>query len=140
VLERLDSHQSRISLAWVLGTSPFPRIHDPARAIGLARRALEKRPAHSTDLTTLGIAYYAAGDWKSAVETLTRADEITIVRDPSGWLFLSMALCRAGEMKRAQKVYQKAVEWIEVNNRKDVEFSRFQREAARIVIGPRPPD
>jgi hypothetical protein len=49
--------------------------------------------------------------------------------DPSEWFFLSMALCRAGEIEKAKKFYQKAIDWIETNDRKDVEFSRFRREA-----------
>jgi serine/threonine protein kinase/Flp pilus assembly protein TadD len=133
LLEGLADLQSRNDLAWVLSTSAFAKIRNPKRAIGLARQCLEQRPANGVFWTTLGAAYYGVGDWKAAVDALSRADNLKVKGEPFSWFFLAMALCRDGEKERAQTFYQRAVDWIETKDRHDVEFGRFRVEAAGVL-------
>lgn len=62
-------------LAWAYATSSDPAIHDAAKALELARRAVDLGkdnpvPAH---LDTLAEAFYANGDYDSAVKTELQA-------------------------------------------------------------------
>jgi tetratricopeptide (TPR) repeat protein len=65
------------NLAWFLSASKEITIHNPAKAVSLARRACEltnyKEP-HTLD--TLAVAYAAAGDFSKAIETAEKALEL----------------------------------------------------------------
>ena len=69
-----DNLELVTSLAWVLGTNPDHTIRDGARAIDLAKRAVElsegKRPEC---LDVLAAAYAECGRFEEAVETAERA-------------------------------------------------------------------
>src|SRR5262249_13077044 len=59
-------------LAWKRATGSA-RIRDPARAVELARRAVELAPGRATCLNTLGVAFYCAGRPAEAVPVLERS-------------------------------------------------------------------
>jgi tetratricopeptide (TPR) repeat protein len=65
------------NLAWFLSASKEITIHNPAKAVSLARRACEltnyKEPRL---LDTLAVAYAAAGDFSKAIETAEKALEL----------------------------------------------------------------
>ena len=60
-------------VAWELATHPELKICDPGQAVNLAKRAVELDPKESVYWTTLGAAYYRAGDWKEAVAALEKS-------------------------------------------------------------------
>jgi tetratricopeptide (TPR) repeat protein len=91
------------TLAELYNSSPAgDRFHKPARALELARRAVELRPEDQWDLTMLGEAQYRTGDWKGCIETLMKA----MAKNPEGgyghWLFLAMACWQLGDKEQAR--------------------------------------
>ncbi|MCR9279204.1 MAG: TonB family protein [Pseudomonadaceae bacterium] len=55
-----------LKLAWILATHEDAAIHDPDRALALARRASKIHNDEITTLETLAAAYAATGDFKKA--------------------------------------------------------------------------
>lgn len=63
-------------LAWKLLTSTNPDHRDPARAVALARKAVEVAPKNGIYWATLGAAHYRAGNWAEALRSLEQAREL----------------------------------------------------------------
>jgi tetratricopeptide (TPR) repeat protein len=61
------------NVAWLLATSPDPKVRAPARAVQLARRAQEVAGTSATSLDTLAAAYAAAGRFAEAERTQREA-------------------------------------------------------------------
>ena len=93
---------------WILATCPYPELRDPARAVELARKELEKNPKRGSAWTSLGAAYFHAGDWKAAVEALEKAE----AHGDSGnnFFFLAMAHWQLGVRDQAHRWYRRGVE------------------------------
>jgi eukaryotic-like serine/threonine-protein kinase len=122
------------NLAWWLATFQEPRLRDPARAVELARKAVELAPQDGRFWITLGAAHYRAGDWKAAIEALTRSMELAPGRNESfNTFFLAMAHWQLGDKPQARSWYDKAVPWMEKNQPKDDELIRFRAEAAALL-------
>jgi tetratricopeptide (TPR) repeat protein len=102
-----------IGLAWLLATCPDAKYRDPARAIQLARKAIELAPQGGPCgySTTLGVAYYRHGDDREAIAALSQS------RSPGAveWLFLAMAHHNLGAHEEARKWYAKAIAWLKQN-------------------------
>ena len=62
------------NLAWLLITAQDESLHDPARALELAQRAVELKPGGYI-LDTLAVAYWANGMVEEAVATENKALE-----------------------------------------------------------------
>jgi tetratricopeptide (TPR) repeat protein len=88
-------------------------IRQPGKPIDVYRRALRQAeavcrlfPQEGFFLTTLGVAQYRVGQWKEALETLTRADRINRVQSrgslPADLAFLAMAQHQLGQKEQAQ--------------------------------------
>jgi tetratricopeptide (TPR) repeat protein len=73
-----DSPRILNGYAWELASSPDARLRDGAKAIEVARRAIESgaKEADPNHLDTLAAAYAEAGDFASAVREQRRAVEI----------------------------------------------------------------
>jgi tetratricopeptide (TPR) repeat protein/serine/threonine protein kinase len=121
-------------LAWLLATCPDAKYRDPARAIQLARKAIELMPGRGPFgySTTLGVAYYRFGDDKAAITALSQS------RSPGAveWLFLAMAHENLGAHEEGRKWYGYAVAWLEqsgkaleTNPLRAAELRRFRDEA-----------
>ena len=82
---------------------------------------------------TLGVAQYRRGDWKAAIEALTKSTELSKGGDGIDWFFLAMAHWRLGDKPAARSWYDKAVQWTNKNRPKDEELSRFRAEAAALL-------
>jgi tetratricopeptide (TPR) repeat protein len=128
------------NLAWLYATCPETELRDPAKAVALAKKAVELKPAEGTGWNTLGAAQYRAGEWQAAVESLTRSLELRSGGDAFDWYFLTMAHCRLGNMDDARKWHPQAVEWVERNgpllasNRQVAdELRRFRAEAEEVL-------
>jgi tetratricopeptide (TPR) repeat protein len=121
------------NLAWQLATCPDKALWDADRAVELAKEALRLTPEESTCLNTLGVAYYRAGDWHKARETLNRSKDLRSGGDSFDWFFLAMAHWQLGEKDEARTWYDKAVEWMDENKPDDEELIRFRAEAAELL-------
>jgi serine/threonine protein kinase/Tfp pilus assembly protein PilF len=119
--------------AWILATSRCSRIHDPARAVKIARLAVEEAPQQGDFWNTLGVAYYRAGAWNSAVEALGESMKLRKGGDGEDWFFLAMAHWQLGERVQARAWYVRAVEWMARNRLRDGKLKQFRAEAAALL-------
>jgi WD40 repeat protein/serine/threonine protein kinase len=127
--------------AWPLAAHPDPIRRDPARAVTLAKKAIGLCPQEPQLWNTLGVAQYRTGDWRAAIEALTRSMKLQYGNLESfDTFFLAMAHWRLGEMDKAREYYDRAVRWMEQN--KDhlgdnadwaEELRRFRAEAEELL-------
>jgi serine/threonine protein kinase/Tfp pilus assembly protein PilF len=131
-------------LARSLAQCDDPRLHDPARAVQLARTATNLAAKLNRDRgrfgnelgkfwSTLGVARYRAGDKKGALEALDRSMQLQKGGDSADWFFAAMAHWQLSDKNQARKWYDRAVRWMEKNRPKDKELRRFRREAAALL-------
>ena len=120
-------------LAWRLANDPELGKRDPMRAVLLATRAVELAPTIGNNWNTLGAAHCRAGDWKRAIEALTKSMELGSGGDGNDWFFLAMAYSQLRDMPPARSWYNKAVGWMEKNQPKDEELIRLRAEAAALL-------
>jgi hypothetical protein len=119
--------------AWGLANAP-ESSRNPERALTLARRSVELVPNQANYLNTLGVAQYRAGRYAEAVATLER--NLTAPGGKSAGydlFFQAMAHWRLGNKPQALTCFDKAVEWMEQNQRADDELIRFRAEAAALL-------
>jgi tetratricopeptide (TPR) repeat protein len=125
----IDKAMPYDGLAWLLATCPDARFRDPARAVVLARKAIELISPESIRRfnTTLGLAYYRVGDPRSAIAALGQS------RFPDGvdWLLLALCHQKVGAATEARKWYDRAVFWLEKNS-KVLEQEPGRAEAAQL--------
>jgi hypothetical protein len=112
VLETAPDQPDMVTeLAWVL-VEGEKKFRDPARALPLARRAVELAPDEPVCRNTLGVVYYRLGRWDDAVETLRAAGRAN--RDgPTAFdlFFLAMTYHQTGQADKARECYEQAVRW-----------------------------
>ncbi len=88
---------ARMILAWHLATRPEARIRDGARAVELARRAVEMTGrSEPVALDALAAAYAETGDFRRAVETAEEAAKLAAAKDPD----------RAREIRERVRLYR----------------------------------
>jgi len=105
-----------------------------ARAVELARRAIEQEPESPIIQNTLGVARYRAGDSLGAIEALTKAEELAPDQNFSfNGFFLAMAHWQLGYKAEARAWYDKADAWMERNAPQNEELIRFRAEAAALL-------
>jgi tetratricopeptide (TPR) repeat protein/serine/threonine protein kinase len=132
---RLDPQDASITgvLAMLLVTCPDPKLHDPPRALELARKALELEPGNGSHSRTLGVALYRSGNWQEALAALKSASE----RDPDNTgfdsFFVAMAHQRLGDALAARAAYDRACEQIERKGAEDRDARRAHEEAAGLL-------
>ncbi len=92
-------------LAWAYLTAP-EHLREPSRAVTLAERAMRLDPHHPTIRNTLGLAYYRAGRYRDAADTLrgnlTGQDEQYLALD---LYVLAMSHHQLGEAALARAYY-----------------------------------
>jgi tetratricopeptide (TPR) repeat protein len=120
-------------LAWALATDPVPARRDPRRAVSVAREAVEMSPQEGDYHNTLGVALYRAERWKEAVATLEKSMELRKGGDSNDWFFLAMAHWKLGKKEKAREWYDRAVQWMDKNQRKNEQVRRFRAEAADLL-------
>ena len=121
------------SLVW----QPPKRPDDPARAVILARRAVEWEPERAPFWTTLGLAQYRAGDLAAAKASLEKSMSLEDDHDPLNWLVLAMVHEHEGQLEVAQTRFDQARDWFEKNAGKvpqDREIDRIRAEAETVVM------
>jgi serine/threonine protein kinase/WD40 repeat protein len=98
-------------LAWLYLTAPGA-LRDVKAALPLAERAARLEPANALHRNTLGVAYYRAGRFREAADTL-RAN-LAAQKNwglPFDLYFLAMSYHRLGEAGRARDFFAWAVRW-----------------------------
>lgn len=127
-----DSSQNII--AWRIVRQPQP---DPAAvklAIDLAERVVANKPDQGYIVNTLGVAYYRAGDWRNALETLMRADDLMGGSFfGSNALFIAMTQWQLGNRETAIQWYTAALLWTDRYSPSDEEVLGFRTEAATLL-------
>ncbi|HKI37161.1 MAG TPA: protein kinase [Gemmataceae bacterium] len=99
--------------AWRLVTGP-EGARDPARALGLIQKALEREPDNPLLLNTLGVAEYRNRQYAAAVVTLDKSLAASKGRsDGFDLYFLAMCHARLGDPARAKDCFDRAVKWTE---------------------------
>jgi tetratricopeptide (TPR) repeat protein len=127
--------------AWRLVTSPEGQ-RDPARALVLIQKALERQPDNAHFLNTLGVAQYRSGQYAAAVFSLEKSLAAGKGRsDGFDLFFLAMCHAKLGDAARAKECFDRAVKWRET--RKDLspqcaeELKAFRSEAEAELRAPR---
>jgi eukaryotic-like serine/threonine-protein kinase len=122
------------NLAWLLATCPDATVQDPARAVELARHAVQLEPKSGMYWNTLGTALHRAGDWSGAIGALRKSNEL----DASTVLgfnayFLAMAHHRRGESVPARIWFDISGRWHHRVAPTDQELTRFRAEAEGLL-------
>jgi tetratricopeptide (TPR) repeat protein len=140
VLKLAPSNAAAVNeLAWLLATCPEPKLRDPARAVELAKKAVQLAPKDGNCRNTLGVAHYRAGDWKAALAALDQSMDLRQGGDAVDWLFLAMAYRQLDNREEARKWFDRAVQSLEKNSTlaKDPahaeELRRFRSEAEDVL-------
>ncbi len=135
-----DSPHLDNNFAWFLANCPDARYSDPQRAVDLAGRAVAAVPEEGTFWNTLGVSYYRAGRWQSAIEALERSSRI-FGEAGVGFnaVFLAMAHWQLGHRDEANLQYDAVVRWVRENDVADEELRRFCQEAAQLLGRPEIP-
>jgi tetratricopeptide (TPR) repeat protein len=121
------------SLAWMLATCPEAKLRDPARAVALAKRAVQLNPIDTHSWNTLGVALYRAGDWQGALAALERSTVLGNGGNSFDWFFLAMCHEKLGAKEKARVWYGRATGWMEKNQANHEELRRFRAEAAELL-------
>jgi WD40 repeat protein len=104
--------------AWRLVTGP-EKERDPAKALPLARKAVELAPDQWSYVNTLGVVYYRLGPYEPAIAMLQRSLHEGKDRAAAYDLFF-LAMCHAcrGETAEAKDCYDRAMKWMQENQNK----------------------
>jgi tetratricopeptide (TPR) repeat protein len=120
-------------LAWLLANAPDQAVRDPAHAIVLGGKAAEVNPNCATYWNTLGVAHYRAGDFSSAIATLSRAMDLTEGGTAFDHVFLAMAHAQLGDQEQAEHWLDRARLWMEQCNQDHSELTCLCDEACYVL-------
>ncbi len=132
-----DNVQALNALARFLVTAEDPQLHDPQKAVELARKAAAANPTSQAFADTLSIAAYRAGDWKTALEA---RDTCCGARGENSYdaLWLAMIHFQLKNETDARQWYDKAVRQIEQEpslERMKPSIEALRREAEEMLKG-----
>jgi superkiller protein 3 len=137
LLRALGRHADSLrafEVAWLLATSPEPRLRDPARAVEMAKEAVRISPQTRDYWNTLGIALSKVEAWQEALDALEKSMDLSAGGDAYDWFFVAMAHRRLGHGDEANRWYEKALAWMGANKADDEDLRRF-RDEARAALG-----
>jgi eukaryotic-like serine/threonine-protein kinase len=123
-----DSHPAN-HLAWFLANCPDRDIADAREAVALAHGLVEREPQMGVFWNTLGVAYYRAGDWRAAIESLKKSMALRSGGDGYDWFFMAMAHWQLGEKQLARQWYERGVKSMEKMRPEQYELPEFKAEA-----------
>jgi tetratricopeptide (TPR) repeat protein len=114
------------------------------KAVLHSEEACQLEPTNGNYLNTLGVAYYRAGNYEKALETLLRSDPINKAQFegsiPEDLAFLAMTHQRLGHAKEAQAELQRLRERMKDPRwAQDAEAQGFLREAEALLAKPSAP-
>jgi serine/threonine protein kinase/tetratricopeptide (TPR) repeat protein/WD40 repeat protein len=119
--------------AWHLATGPEKK-RDPARALVLIQKAIEREPDNDVFLNTLGVVQYRNGQFAAAILSLEKSLTAGKGRsDGFDLFFLAMCHARLDEPAQAKDCFNRAVKWREAQKelppRWAEELKTFRAEA-----------
>jgi tetratricopeptide (TPR) repeat protein len=127
--------------AWRLVTGPGEE-RNPARALGLIQKAIEREPDNARFLKTLGVVQYRSGQYAAAIVTLEKS--LTARnggREGIDLFFLAMCHARLGDAAKAKDCFARAVKWIDaqkdLQEQSVAELKAFRAEAEAELRGKR---
>ncbi len=126
-----NSAEAQNTLAWFLVTTADVNLRDPAQALALSKKAVGLAPKDPALWNTLGVAYYRNGEWRDAITSLKKSEELMPVGRSENWIFLAMSYWQRDEPDKAREMYDKVAEWMK-KNRVSVELKRFREEADKL--------
>jgi tetratricopeptide (TPR) repeat protein len=129
-----------LQLSRSLSMCPLARLRDPARAVALAKKALEQDPGSGGGWSTLALAHYRAGDWKAALAALGRSKG-SVKDDPGIWanvFLLAMTHWQLGDKPKARQWYEKGDQWMRKYHSQHGDLWQLRAEAARLLGLPEP--
>jgi tetratricopeptide (TPR) repeat protein len=131
---RPDRAMFNNDLAWFLVASRDPPPHDPAEAVGFARKASEIEPTGPHIWNTLGVAHYRAREYRAAIAALKKSEELGHGREFGfNAFFLALSHWRLGERDEARRWFGNAVRWMGEKKPNDEELRRFRAEAEALI-------
>jgi len=123
-----DEAQMQNALAWNLVALQPPQLHQPQRAVELAKRATELSPEAGEIWNTLGLAYYRAAQYPLALDAIERSRGLAS-SDEYDLVFLAMIHQRLGHVDKAHDYLQQAEQQNSLRAIKSDELERFIAEA-----------
>jgi tetratricopeptide (TPR) repeat protein len=121
------------NLAWLRATCPNVTYRDPREALSHAKTLIKLAPGDGGAWNTLGVAQYCNGEWKAAIEALTKSIRLHKGGESLDFFFLAMAYWQLGDKEKARTRYDQAVAWMDKNKPQDKELSRLRAEAAALL-------
>jgi tetratricopeptide (TPR) repeat protein len=123
-------------LVWLEVNQPGPPSPDPTSAIALARHVVELDPDRAAYWNTLGVAYFRAGEFRSAIEALERSTALGGGGTAFDEVFLAMAHAHLGDPERARQRLAHALSLRDRDHPGHPELTRFCDEALAILAAP----
>jgi serine/threonine protein kinase len=121
-----------------LSMCPLPQLRDPARAVKLAKKAVEQDPGNAEGRFTLALAQYRAGAWNQAAAALGRPPESINQGSVASAFLVAMTNWQLGEKAKARQWYDKGDRWMRTYNSGNGEHWELRAEAARRLGLPVP--
>jgi tetratricopeptide (TPR) repeat protein len=128
-----DDPETQNALARMLAQGPDHRLRVPAQAVEWAKKAVKREPKFGPYWSSLGLAFCRAGDWRSCVESISKAIELRNGGEAVDWLIFAMAHWREGDKDQARRWYDKGVKWMDENDPKNCDLGRLRDEAAGLL-------
>jgi tetratricopeptide (TPR) repeat protein len=128
--ERVDSLEQ---MALLLANCPEIALRDPERSVFLSRKIIDREPRQERHWSTLGMAYYRAGDPWAALAALTQANRLRGSQDLADAFLLAMVYWRLGHKAHARQYYEKAARFMESERPRSEQLRRFDSETAALL-------
>jgi tetratricopeptide (TPR) repeat protein/tRNA A-37 threonylcarbamoyl transferase component Bud32 len=129
-----DAH---FACARFMANSPVVEFRNPARAVELAKRALELTPGDPNIWNSLGMAQYRAGRWNEALVALQKSAELRQGGTALDHFFLAMAYAQLGDNVQASLWYERGKAWLSTTRReKESEYRRVRAETEHVLGVP----
>jgi hypothetical protein len=118
---------------WALVRQPYLNAFQYRFALLQAAHACRLLPGKGKFMTTLGAAYYRAGDYREAIETLEKADRLD-PDSPAALAFRAMAHHRLGRQEQARAVLVGLLEILDrTRGTKDADSLNLVHEAEALI-------
>jgi tetratricopeptide (TPR) repeat protein len=113
------------------------RPGDVAKAVRIARQAVDWDADRPDSWRSLGISCYRAGDWKSAATSFRRAMDLDKGGNAADWFLMAAIDHHLGNDSDARRWYERAISWLKQHNLSestgDLELRRSREEAIRAL-------